>query len=400
MQLSLLTAALALATSSVSAHPLRDQRPSVDDVAVENGPYSVDVAAHKLRNLVYNSNIFTLNTVGSDGYPVGQLEYYADCNLDSGELALIRLNISTAYRNINKEGSLASASIRLGDSTHGGHTPHSPASKPRAVLKGSFSPVLDEEQQTAIEKCFLKQHPDAHSWIPGSGLGFHDADWVLFNISEIYYIGGFGNYAYIGDIPLDTYRAVEPKRIAPMHRGPGSHPPPPPPPPPPPAGHHKPGPISWLKSFFEPGPSSFFPDFEHFEKPFDSDEFPSDKMMGKGERPCHGEAQSRKHHDSDKHSKEQKMSYSEKDEKPYRKHSEEIERPYRKHHSEEGEKPYRKHHSEDDQIYRKHQSEEEETVRYRSKSNKHQVEQVENFEEEERFAVPPPMFLQDAEYSQ
>lgn len=363
MQISLLTAAVALAIGAASAHPVRGERPFEHEIHAENGPYSVDVAAHKLRNLVYNSNIFTLNTVGSDGYPVGQLEYYADCNLDSGELALIRLNISTAYKNINNGGSFASASIRLGDSTHGGHTPHSPASKPRAVLKGSFSPVLDEEQQTFIEKCFLKQHPDAHSWIPGSGLGFHDADWVLFNISEIYYIGGFGNYAYIGDIPLDTYRAVEPKRIAPKHRGPPP-PGPPPPPPPPPHGHHKPGPIGWLKSFFEPGPPLPFHDFRPLDEVTDCDGHPSGRMMSKGEHPPHGEAQTRKHHDLEEHSKEQKM-----------------------HHSEKDEETFKKHHSE------------EEMTKHHFKGKKHHAQQKEDFEDKPRFA-DRPMLIQDPESSQ
>ncbi|ANB14113.1 putative secreted protein [Sugiyamaella lignohabitans] len=176
----------------------------------------IEKAARRVRHLVHSSNLATVNTIYQDGdrkgLPVGQLEYYADCITEDDPdqpLTFIGLNISTVFRNVNK-GSPVSLSIRLGDSSPFGLTPISPAGNPRVSLFGEF--IEHKGDKEAAKKCFLHSHHDAHSWIPGDSSAVHDSYWLKFNITGIHFIGGFGDTAYIGDIPVELYRNATQKR--------------------------------------------------------------------------------------------------------------------------------------------------------------------------------------------
>lgn len=106
-----------------------------------------------------------------------------------------------SFRNAAASNASIALSIRQ-------HHPHmfSPASHPRLALMGSLSTVTDQDEMARIEKCFVDRHPDARLWLPGSRV--HDSFWVQFHVRTVYWVGGFGNVAYIGFIPTDVYRSV------------------------------------------------------------------------------------------------------------------------------------------------------------------------------------------------
>ncbi|CAN6659901.1 hypothetical protein TRVA0_032S00210 [Trichomonascus vanleenenianus] len=175
--------------------------------------------ARDARTLVNREDIGTLSTVFQSGSlkgdPTGQMEYYADCYED-GTLTLIGMNISTAFTNIN-EGSKASFHIRQHPYHNRyrfpGGIPKSPAGSPRITLTGSAEPLdnVTEEEQERLARCFLAVHPDAKWWLPGSD-AVHDSFWVKFVPEKIHYIGGFGDRAFIGDIPVEEYQESAPDR--------------------------------------------------------------------------------------------------------------------------------------------------------------------------------------------
>lgn len=69
-----------------------------------------------------------------------------------------------------------------------------------------WNSTSDSEDQ--FRECFLARHPDARSWLPGQQ-GFHGSRWWQFNVEEIYMIGGFGDRAFIGYIPVEEYHSAD-----------------------------------------------------------------------------------------------------------------------------------------------------------------------------------------------
>lgn len=165
-------------------------------------------AVREARQFVYDNSFANMNTINQQGQFLGfatsQIEYYIDSADDDASLLLIRVDMSTAFRNVDK-GSPASLTIRTGDSPNA-ETPVELASQKRIVLYGEFEAT--EPPQDEIDR-FLAVHPDAAEWQPGKS-GFHKTEWVRFVISGIYYIGGFGDKHYIGQIPVDMYREEKP----------------------------------------------------------------------------------------------------------------------------------------------------------------------------------------------
>jgi hypothetical protein len=78
---------------------------------------------------------------------------------------------------------------------------------PRFSVVGYLEPI---PARTVLEKdivgCFTKRHPDAAWWLPGNRI--HESHWVRLVVREVYWIGGFGDRAYIGWIPEETWRNV------------------------------------------------------------------------------------------------------------------------------------------------------------------------------------------------
>lgn len=42
--------------------------------------------------------------------------------------------------------------------------------------------------------------------MPGNPI--HEAEWVTFEVERVYWVGGFGDREFIGDIPVGLYRNV------------------------------------------------------------------------------------------------------------------------------------------------------------------------------------------------
>jgi hypothetical protein len=58
----------------------------------------------------------------------------------------------------------------------------------------------------SVADCYVAAHPDARRWLPGSGV--HAAAWMRLRPTAVYWVGGFGDRAYIGWIDPDVWRNV------------------------------------------------------------------------------------------------------------------------------------------------------------------------------------------------
>lgn len=160
-------------------------------------------ATIEARNFVFTNSYATMNTIHQqgqfEGFPTGQVEYYADTNSDDASLLMIRVDMSSSFNNI-KAGSPLSLSIRTGDSPNA-HAPEQMASSKRIVLYGRIQSTEPSEEEKSL---YFKLHPDALAWEPGKP-GWHFTDWVKFVPEGIYYIGGFGDKHFIGTLAVDKY---------------------------------------------------------------------------------------------------------------------------------------------------------------------------------------------------
>ncbi|KAK3389022.1 pyridoxamine 5'-phosphate oxidase-domain-containing protein [Sordaria brevicollis] len=91
--------------------------------------------------------------------------------------------------------------------------PFSPAALPRFSLLGYVEPIEGGDDRTQegsigsqIASCFTKVHPDANWWLPGNRI--HESHFVRLVVTQVYWIGGFGDRAYIGWIPVDEWKKV------------------------------------------------------------------------------------------------------------------------------------------------------------------------------------------------
>ncbi|KAK9344270.1 pyridoxamine 5'-phosphate oxidase-domain-containing protein [Lipomyces starkeyi] len=201
----------ALLLDAAAAHPMSvrmlENLPAVsvsDVIKISVTESSVEEAAIKARRLVRDQSIGDLNTIYQrgdlKGSPIGLPEYYADCD-KNGSLTLLLLGIGVNYDNW-QAGSPVSFSIKYTPTLI---PPISPASEPRVSLQGSIT-YIPKDDDAAINKakfCFLRRHPDAKFWLPGNG--FHNSSFAKFDVESVYWIGGFGHKAYVGDIPVDLY---------------------------------------------------------------------------------------------------------------------------------------------------------------------------------------------------
>ncbi|KAA8900025.1 pyridoxamine 5'-phosphate oxidase-domain-containing protein, partial [Sphaerosporella brunnea] len=172
---------------------------------------TVAEAAKQARRLVLSEPVGTLSTVfpegnthGLAGLPIGLMDYHADCSA-TGDPTLLGMGIATSFRNALPTNSSISLSVRE-------HAPRmfSPVAHPRVSLIGKLVKIPDEDEteKERVKRCFVKRHPDAMRWTPGNKI--HDSFWVRFEVEKVYWVGGFGNVAYIGWIPIELYHGVEP----------------------------------------------------------------------------------------------------------------------------------------------------------------------------------------------
>ncbi|KAM5531589.1 hypothetical protein V8D89_014758 [Ganoderma adspersum] len=168
---------------------------------------SVEEAASFARQLVDGAAIANMaTTYPADhatlaGEPFSLQEYYASCHAN-GSLTLLFLPISRHSQNILLSPTRA-ASISIWSDPPA-------ASRKRVALIGSVTvfPVLEDTPElSAIQACYIAQHPDARWWLPGPREP-HIAYWARFDPHSVYYVGGFGSEHFIGYIPLDKYQTA------------------------------------------------------------------------------------------------------------------------------------------------------------------------------------------------
>ncbi|KAI5464187.1 pyridoxamine 5'-phosphate oxidase-domain-containing protein [Mariannaea sp. PMI_226] len=175
---------------------------------------------------------------GLDGIPIGLMDYVADCE-DEGNPTILEIKIATTFKNA-RAGSNITLSMnwvppyppsrrisllsRLSayvpflasseyntpaeDSRVPDTVPYSAANLPRFSLIGYLEDV-DPNPVSAVKlaACFTSKHPDSKYWLPGNVI--HESQWSRLVVTKVYFIGGFGDRAYIGWIPLEEWHAVK-----------------------------------------------------------------------------------------------------------------------------------------------------------------------------------------------
>ncbi|KAI9701290.1 MAG: hypothetical protein M1836_001960 [Candelina mexicana] len=179
---------------------------------------TVHESAVQARRVLRLESIGTLSTVfpnaggvypqenrpsGLAGVPIGLMDYYADCEPESGNPTILAISIATSFKNV-AAGSNITLSLRW-------HPPsdryYSAANLPRFSLIGYLEAISQNEVETrGLASCFTRYHRDAHAWLPGNPI--HESYFVRLVVQEVYWIGGFGDRAYIGWIPVEDWKNV------------------------------------------------------------------------------------------------------------------------------------------------------------------------------------------------
>ncbi|KAL2198690.1 pyridoxamine 5'-phosphate oxidase-domain-containing protein, partial [Corynascus similis CBS 632.67] len=189
---------------------------------------------------------------GLSGLPYGLMEYIADCEDDDlGNPTILAIAIGTTFKNA-AAGSNVSLAVQWtpphppakriksssssisnwlsyfglsqakdekkdddddDDDDRDISLPYSAANLPRYSLLGHLEPIpggddrSDEKGVGArLASCYVRSHPDARYWLPGNRI--HEAHFVRLVVEQVYWVGGFGDRAYIGWIPVEEWRNV------------------------------------------------------------------------------------------------------------------------------------------------------------------------------------------------
>ncbi|ODM14369.1 hypothetical protein SI65_10204 [Aspergillus cristatus] len=163
------------------------------------------------------------------GHSISLREYFADCdealpssykyaNNGDGNPTLLALKVATTFRN-TAAGSNISLSLDWWDHINDTEPiypgfPLSPAGLPRVTLFGYVEPFpepIPEDVETALEKCYLRAHPDAEVWLPHKRGSPHSSFWARMVVTDVYWIGGFGDVQQIGWMDVKEWAGVRRK---------------------------------------------------------------------------------------------------------------------------------------------------------------------------------------------
>ncbi|OTB04644.1 hypothetical protein M426DRAFT_149713 [Hypoxylon sp. CI-4A] len=229
---------ITLAASSCTAEPAPDSQYIFSNPPASQSDYRIPTSYESAvlgRRILALTPLGTLATTfpdtprsrqpeGLGGAPFGLLEYVADCEED-GNPTFLAINIETTFRNV-KDGSNISLAQRwtppyppakrikstsFFDRFFGREeefedpVPYSAVNLPRYSLLG-YIEKIDESSVKALSSCFVEKHPDAKYWLPGNQI--HKSEFVRLVVTQLYWIGGFGDRAYIGWIPVDEWKNV------------------------------------------------------------------------------------------------------------------------------------------------------------------------------------------------
>ena len=188
---------------------------------------TIHESAIQARRILHLSSIATLSTVFPSppalgyhlvdlaGVPIGLMDYYASCSPYPFHPTILAIDIATSFRN-TAAGSNMTLSLRY-------HPPedrppsddiytYSPANMPRFSLVGHVEAISETEvKKYNVDGCFLEHHPDAEAWLPGNRI--HESWWARLVVDEVYWIGGFGDRAYIGWIPVEEWESVTEEEV-------------------------------------------------------------------------------------------------------------------------------------------------------------------------------------------
>lgn len=170
---------------------------------------------------------------GMGGMPHGLMEYVADCE-DEGNPTMLAINVETSFKNA-RAGSNISLAMQwvppyppnkriksyypsfldyfLGGSEDDDtkeKVPYSAANLPRFSVLGYIENV-EPEKTADMAACFVKAHPDAKYWLPGNRI--HESEFVRLVVQQVYWVGGFGDRAYIGWLPVRDWKNITRKEI-------------------------------------------------------------------------------------------------------------------------------------------------------------------------------------------
>lgn len=186
---------------------------------------------------------------GLGGMPYGLMEYIADCEDDGlGNPTILAITIGTTFRNAaagsnvslavewrpphppaerikeeEKESWLSYLGLRTARTTTADDDdsdddddnrdislPYSAANLPRFSLLGYLEPIEGGDDRSdkrgvgaRIASCYVRSHPDARYWLPGNRV--HESHFVRLVVRQVYWVGGFGDRAYIGWIPVEEW---------------------------------------------------------------------------------------------------------------------------------------------------------------------------------------------------
>jgi hypothetical protein len=149
---------------------------------------------------------------GLSSNPIALPDYIASCEETShpGDPTLLALTVSTTTKNAYA-GSNVSLALSWWDSYKEltGHSPWSAANLPRASLIGYLEeiPAADVERDGLVE-CFTAVHRDSRFWLPGDESSPHTGVWMRMVVGQVYWIGGFGDRAFIGWFDVEEWKGV------------------------------------------------------------------------------------------------------------------------------------------------------------------------------------------------
>ncbi|CZT50881.1 uncharacterized protein RSE6_11949 [Rhynchosporium secalis] len=149
---------------------------------------------------------------GLGGVPIGLMDYIADCEPSTGNPTILEISIATSFKNV-RAGSNISLALTWVPPHTSSSTYYSAANLPRFSLLGYLEPIPTSSSSSPsvskkddLAKCFVDAHPDARYWLPGNRI--HHSEWVRLVVTQVYWIGGFGDRAYIGWIPVEEWKNV------------------------------------------------------------------------------------------------------------------------------------------------------------------------------------------------
>lgn len=223
---SLLSLLLLLLPTTSHAAPTQAQSPIPQPVDFTTSGFKIPtryestVLARRLLALSETgviSTIFPSNTsdrlpAGLSSTPIALPDYIASCEEEShpGDPTLLALTVSTTTKNAYA-GSNVSLALSWWDfyKERTGHPPWSAANLPRASLIGYLEEIpRGEVEEEGLVECFTGVHRDSRFWLPGDESSPHAGVWMRMVVEQVYWIGGFGDRAFIGWFDVAEWKGV------------------------------------------------------------------------------------------------------------------------------------------------------------------------------------------------